>query len=164
MERNLFIIRHAKSSWDHDGLDDIDRPLSQRGLKNANEMAERLMKRKTVPDLILTSPANRALNTALIMSKCWGVGPEHLQIHDLLYDARISDIEKVLSGVPAEIRNVAIYGHNPSFTYYAKKFLESPLDNLPTAGVAIITLKSDGWGRIERKNVKGSYVDYPKRK
>jgi phosphohistidine phosphatase len=164
MERKLFIIRHAKSSWDHDGLNDIDRPLAQRGIKNAKEMAERLIKRKTVPDLLLTSPANRALNTALIMSKCWGVGPEHLQIHELLYDARISDIERVISGVPAEIRNLAIYGHNPSFTFYASKFLESPLDNLPTAGVTIVTLESESWDKIGRKNVRGSYVDYPKRK
>jgi phosphohistidine phosphatase len=164
MERKLFIIRHAKSSWDHDGLDDIDRPLAQRGLKNAKEMAERLMAKKIVPDLLLTSPANRALNTALIMSKCWGVGPEHLQIHDLLYDARISDIEKVISVVPAEIRNLAIFGHNPSFTLYANHFLKLPLDNLPTAGVVILTLESKSWDGIRRTNVKGSYVDYPKRK
>ena len=164
MERKLFIIRHAKSSWDHEGLDDIDRPLAQRGLTNAKEMAERLMIKKTVPELILTSPANRALNTALIMSKCWGVGPEQLQIHDLLYDARISDIEKVISGVPEEVRNLAVFGHNPSFTFYANKFLGSPLDNLPTAGVVIVSLESESWDKIGRKNVKGSYVDYPKRK
>jgi phosphohistidine phosphatase len=98
------------------------------------------------------------------MSKCWGVGPEHLQIHDLLYDARISDIEKVISVVPAEIRNLAIFGHNPSFTLYANHFLKLPLDNLPTAGVVILTLESKSWDGIRRTNVKGSYVDYPKRK
>ena len=164
MERKLFIVRHAKSSWDHDGLNDIDRPLAQRGLKNAKEMAQRLLKRKTVPGLLLTSPANRALNTALIMSKIWGVGPECLQVHDLLYDASISNIDSVISGVPDEIRNLAIFGHNPSFTFYANKFLESPLGNLPTAGVAIITLESESWDNIGRKNVKETYVDYPKRK
>jgi phosphohistidine phosphatase len=164
MIRKLFIIRHAKSSWDHNGLDDIDRPLARSGIKNAKEMAERLMVRKTTPELILSSPANRALNTALIMSKYWGVGPEYLQIRDPLYDASISDIEKVISSTSKEIRNLAIFGHNPSFTFYANRFLESPLENLPTAGVVIVTLESESWDKLGRKNVEGTYVDYPKRK
>jgi phosphohistidine phosphatase len=163
-ERRLFIIRHAKSSWDHDGLDDIDRPLAQRGFKNAKDMAERLLKRKTVPDLLLTSPANRALNTALIMSKCWGTGPEQLQVHHRLYDARISDMDKVISGVSDEILNLAVFGHNPSVTYYANKFLDVHLDNLPTAGVVIVTLETESWAKIGRKSVRECYVDYPKRK
>lgn len=164
MERTLFIIRHGKSSWDHHGLQDIDRPLAPRGIRNAKEMAERLVAEKVVPQLILSSPANRALNTAKIMSECWGVGPEHLQIHDSLYMAHPSDIEQVVSGVSADIRNLAIFGHNPSFTIFANQFLKMHLENLPTAGVVIVTLESDSWSRIERTNVKGSYVDYPKRK
>ncbi len=93
MERKLFIIRHAKSSWEHNGLDDIDRPLAERGIRNAGEMAKRLLAENLVPQLILTSPANRALNTALIMSKIWGLDPENLQVHEALYDAHISEIE-----------------------------------------------------------------------
>lgn len=158
------IIRHGKSSWDQEGLDDIDRPLAKRGIRNAGEMAERLMAVKLVPQLILSSPANRARNTALIMLKSWGVGPEHLQIHDPLYMASPSEIEQVVSGVSAEIRNLAIFGHNPSFTLYANQFLELPLENLPTAGVVVVTLESEKWGGIRRKNVKETYVDYPKRK
>ncbi len=164
MKRNLLIIRHGKSSWDHEGLDDIDRPLAERGVRNAGEMAERLKALKLVPQLILSSPASRALNTALIMSKSWGVGPENLQIHDPLYMAYTSEIEQVVSGVSAEIRNLAIFGHNPSFTLYANQFLEVLLDNLPTAGVVVVTLESESWDGIGQKNVKGSYVDYPKRK
>ena len=164
MERKLLIIRHGKSSWDHEGLDDIDRPLAERGIRNAGDMAERLMALKLVPQLILSSPASRALNTALIMLKSWGAGPESLQIHDPLYMAYPSEIEQVVSGVSAEIRNLAIFGHNPSFTLYANQFMELPLENLPTAGVVVVTLESENWGGIGRKNVKGTYVDYPKRK
>jgi len=164
MERKLFIIRHGKSSWDHEGLEDIDRPLATRGIRNAGEMAERLLAEKLVPQLILSSPASRALNTALIMSKSWEVGPENLQIHDSLYMAYHSEIEQVVAGVSAEIRSLAIFGHNPSFTTYANSFLELPLDNLPTAGVVIVTLESEKWGGIGPKHVKKTYVDYPKRK
>ena len=119
---------------------------------------------KQLPQLILSSPASRALNTALIMSKSWGLGPESLQIMDTLYMAYLAEIEQVVAGAPADIRNLAIFGHNPSFTAYANSFLELPLDNLPTAGVVIVTLESENWGGIGRKHVKETYVDYPKRK
>jgi len=164
MERRLFIIRHGKSSWDHEGLQDIDRPLAMRGTRNAGEMAERLLKNDLIPQLILSSPANRALNTALIMSKIWGTRAENFQIHETLYDASISDIEQVIAGVPSDIKSLAIFGHNPSSTAYANMFLKQRLDNLPTAGVVIVTLESKNWGVIRRKNVKETYVDYPKRK
>lgn len=164
MLRRLYIIRHGKSSWDHVDLEDIDRPLASRGIRNAGEMAERLQAINLVPRLILSSPASRALNTALIMSKSWGLVPENLQIHDPLYMAYPSEIEQVVAGAPAEITDLAIFGHNPSFTAYANRFLELPLDNLPTAGIVIVTLESENWGGIGPEHVKETYVDYPKRK
>ncbi len=164
MERRLFIIRHGKSSWENQGLDDIDRPLAERGIRNASEMAKRLLDRGAVPELILSSPASRALNTALIMLRTWDLEPGRLQIHDPLYMAYRKEIEVLVSEVPPEIRQLAIYGHNPSFTMYANQFLEEALDNLPTAGVVIVTLESEGWKGIGRKQVKESYVDYPKRR
>jgi phosphohistidine phosphatase len=127
-------------------------------------MAERLVAMDRIPQLILSSPASRALNTALIMSKTWKMDPEQLQIHEPLYMAYPSEIQQVVEGAPAEISDLAIYGHNPSFTAYANGFLELPLDNLPTAGVVIVTLESDSWVGIGRKHVKETYVDYPKRK
>jgi len=164
MERKLIIVRHGKSSWDHNGLDDIDRPLAERGFLNSAEMARRLLDKGIVPELILTSPASRALNTALIMSRTWGLEPGKLQIHDALYDAFLEEIKTVVSKAPKEISQLAIYGHNPSFTMYANLFLEEHLDNLPTAGVVIVTLESEGWKGIGRKQVKETYVDYPKRR
>ena len=163
MERKLFIIRHGKSSWDHEGLDDIDRPLAERGIRNAGEMAERLKALGLVPELLLSSPASRALNTALIMSKIWKLGPESLQIHEPLYMADSREIAQVIGGVPPEIRKLAIFGHNPSFTMFANHFLPGRLDNLPTAGVVVLTLESDRWDGIDRRDVKESYVDYPKK-
>lgn len=164
MERILLIIRHGKSDWDHEGLDDIDRPLAERGIRNAGEMARRLQERGVVPQLILSSPANRALNTALIMLRNWEMDPENLQIHDPLYLAYVSEIEKVVSGVAPEVRALAVFGHNPSFTEYAKQFLNEPLDNLPTAGVVELRLESEDWSGIGRRDVIAAHVDYPKRK
>lgn len=117
-----------------------------------------------VPELLLSSPASRALNTALIMLRNWQLEPRQLQIHDTLYDAYLKEIEQVVATAPAEVTQLAIFGHNPSFTMYPNQFLENPLDNLPTAGVVIVTLESEKWKGIGRKHVKETYVDYPKRR
>ncbi|MDF1574658.1 MAG: histidine phosphatase family protein [Bacteroidales bacterium] len=164
MERKLFIIRHGKSSWDHEGLADIDRPLASRGTRNAGEMAARLLALNLVPELILSSPASRALNTALLMSKVWELAPGSLQIHESLYSAGTGEIEQVIAGVPPEIRKLAVFGHNPSFTLFANQFLASPLDNLTTAGVVVVTLDSESWSGIGRRDVREAHVDYPKRR
>ncbi len=164
MERTLLIIRHGKSSWDNEGLDDFDRPLAERGIRNANEMAQRLLEKGLIPDLICSSPASRALNTALIMSRIWGLETGNLQIHDPIYMAYVPEIEEVVAATEAKISSLAIFGHNPGFTLYANQFLPKPLENLPTAGVVVVTLESEGWDGIGRTHVRGTYVDYPKRK
>lgn len=164
MERRLFIIRHAKSSWDYEGLADIHRPLAERGIRNATTMAERLKERKLLPQLLLTSPATRALNTALIMSRIWGLPPEALQIREEIYEASFRDLDAVLETLPAEETDVAIFGHNPTFTLYANRFLDPPLDNLPTAGVVVVTLDTDGWDDLASSRITETYVDTPKRK
>lgn len=163
MKRKLYIIRHGKSSWDNEGLDDIDRPLNERGTRSAELMAKRLMEKGLVPGLIYSSPANRALNTALIMLKTWDLEPSALHIHDALYMAYMAEVNEVVSQASNEVDSLAIFGHNPTFTLYANKFLDKPLDNLPTAGVVVISLESDSWRQLGRQHVRDSYVDIPKR-
>jgi phosphohistidine phosphatase len=127
-------------------------------------MAHRMNELGEIPELILTSPANRALNTALIMAKIWKLDSASLQIHDTLYMAYVPEIEEVVGQAPASVRKLAVFGHNPSFTLYANKFLNDPLDNLPTAGIVLVTLESESWNGINRTMVIKTYVDYPKRK
>jgi phosphohistidine phosphatase len=127
-------------------------------------MAKRLMERGLIPQLLLTSPATRALHTALIMSRIWELEPEALQIHDALYEADYREIEQVLNTAPAAVCDLAIFGHNPTFTLYANQFLEERLDNLPTAGVVVVTMESDSWEGIGKAIVTDTFVDYPKRK
>jgi phosphohistidine phosphatase len=163
MEKRLYIIRHGKSSWDEAGIDDIDRPLAPRGHRNADAMARRLKEAGTVPEMIFTSPANRALNTAQIMSHVWGLQPASMQIHDELYMAYEEEIDDVIARAPDTVSDLAIFGHNPDFTLYANRFLEEPLDNLPTSGVVIVTFECDSWKAIGLAQVKQTSLDYPKR-
>jgi phosphohistidine phosphatase len=162
MERNLFIFRHGKSSWDIEGLEDIYRPLSERGLKAAETMAHRLLDRGLVPELLFASPATRALNTALIMKHIWQLPPSSLQVHEAIYMASVEEMDRVVGEAPAEVRNLAVFGHNPTFTVYANQFLDTPLDNLPTAGVVVVTLDCDSWQDLGRRQVIRTLVETPK--
>lgn len=163
MERKLYIIRHGKSSWDHEGLSDIDRPLNERGTRSAEMMAGRLLEMGLVPDLLYSSPANRAFNTALIMKRVWGLDSSLLQVRDELYMAYVTELSEVVGQAPDGVKSLAVFGHNPTFTLYANTFLNEALDNLPTAGVVVLTMESDSWKGIGRENVRARHIDFPKR-
>lgn len=117
-----------------------------------------------IPQLLLSSPASRALYTALIMSRTWGLPPDALQIHEEIYEASARDLDEVLATVPSTVSSVALFGHNPTFTLYANRFLDHPLNNLPTAGVVVVTLESEGWSDPGKQRIVETYVDYPKKK
>jgi phosphohistidine phosphatase len=98
------------------------------------------------------------------MAREWGLDPAALQIHEGLYMAYESEIREIVGLAPASEARLAIFGHNPSFTLFANEFLDDPLDNLPTAGVVVVTLESDSWSDLQAGNVRHCYVDFPKRK
>lgn len=162
MQRKLYIIRHGKSSWESI-VSDIDRPLMERGVKNSYEMAARLADRGLVPELVLSSPANRALHTAVIMTKVWEMNDQHLLIRKSLYLPEIDDIAQTIFEVDDQVASVAVFGHNPGFTQFANRFLEPQIDNIPTAGLVVLTLEMDTWNDLFNARVVDSLFDYPKK-
>ncbi len=164
MERRLFIIRHGKSSWDYERLEDPFRPLAERGIRDAGAMATRFRETGRIPEQLFTSDATRALSTALIMSGIWELPAPALQVHQPLYLASSSEIHQVIATASPEVTGLAIFGHNPSFTDFANLFLADPLENLPTAGVVMVTFDCDRWKDIGRSTVQKTFLDYPKRK
>jgi phosphohistidine phosphatase len=162
-EKKLFIIRHGKSSWE-DVVDDIDRPLTERGVHSSYDMAGRMAELENVPEIILSSPANRALHTAMIMARKWALPEEAIQIRYDLYLPEPEDIQRVLMLVPDEVRSVALFGHNPAFTEFANMYLKEQVENIPTAGVVILTFSSESWREIQSSGTVAEYFDFPKRK
>lgn len=162
MERKLFIIRHGKSSWET-VVDDIDRPLTERGVRNSYEMADRLQESGLLPKALYSSPANRALHTAVIMSRVWKTAERNMHICKDLYLSDEDDIQDVISGLPDEITEVAIFGHNPGFTGFANRYLRPPVENIPTAGVVVLVFEMDSWTDMAATQVKQSLFDYPKK-
>ena len=109
-------IRHAKSSWANEGLEDHARPLNDRGLGNAAEMGRRLAARKVHPDLLLSSSALRAMGTAHIIAEALGRDPDSVQCEKRLYLASVAEMLDVLADVPGEVDHVMLFWHNPGIT------------------------------------------------
>lgn len=162
--RTLFIGRHAKSSWDFPGRNDVDRPLAERGLSNAYEMANRMEKRGDKPEIIISSPANRALHTAIIFARKLNIPFSGFRIDENLYMGGEDAILDIISGVDNNTGSLMVFGHNPDFTVFANYFLKDQVNNIPTCGMVKLVFNANGWENIRESNLVDSLFDFPKNK
>jgi phosphohistidine phosphatase len=161
--KQLILLRHAKSSWKNSTLDDADRPLADRGERDAPRMAARLKNRGAHPTLLLTSPARRALRTAEIVGLALGLGAAQLRTVPELYLASPEDIRGVLAAQDDKHDCVLVVGHNPGLTELVNELLPGlALDNLPTTGVVGMELATAHWRTAARMSGRLEYLDYPK--
>jgi phosphohistidine phosphatase len=114
--KTLLLIRHAKSSWDAPGLSDFDRPLNERGKKDAPEMAKRLKDKDIAIDLLVSSPARRARKTAKYFAEEFDVKKEDIKLVDDLYSATSLAFQKTVAELNDKADTVAIFSHNPGLT------------------------------------------------
>ena len=163
MTKTLYITRHGKSSWDFEGIADIDRPLSIRGVNNAYLMAERLKAKGLMPELLLSSPAIRALHTAEIFIRTLGIDWNSLEINDKLYFGYTNEILEAILHLDKRYSSVMIFGHNPAFTELANTFLLSPVDNIPTAGMITLVFPVNKWTELRDTKPQSEDFDYPKK-
>jgi phosphohistidine phosphatase len=164
--KKLYLVRHAKSSWDNVEMDDFDRPLNERGEKDAPLMAKLLEHRDVVPGRMITSPANRALSTCRAFAKVFDFEKKKIISEKKLYHAGPDTILKVLSSLPEHKGKedvVLLFGHNPGITEFANDLLNISIDNIPTCGVVAASLNIDSWKEISFGcGMMGSF-DYPKK-
>ena len=159
--KNLYIARHAKSSWDHQGLRDFDRPLNERGLKTAPLMAQLMLRNGIRPDLIVTSPAKRALTTARFFADMLGVDEADFRTEPDMYLPLSLELLQIIRQLPAEKNTVFIFGHNPSFTDLANIFTGPKIDNLPTCGIVHVEVES--WDTLGHENGRVTHFYFPKK-
>ena len=133
--KTLILVRHAKSSWDETGLSDSERPLNERGKKDAPEMAGRLRKRGVKVDHFISSPAERAFRTARYFAKEFDAKKDDIQVEKALYGALASQFEQVVAAFKDKYRTVFLFSHNPGITDYANTLTTVQTDNIPTCGV-----------------------------
>ena len=142
--KTLFILRHAKSSWEDADLADFERPLNERGLKTAPFMGEVMARKGFAPSVILSSPAVRAKQTALLVKDSGGISGE-LRFDDRIYEASPQRLLQVASEIDDAFRSAMLVGHNPGIEGFIR-FLTGQLEPMPTAALAVIELDIDKWG------------------
>ncbi len=147
--KTLLLMRHAKSSWKDSSMKDIDRPLTKRGHKNASRMGEVLKEAGLCPQLILSSPALRARQTAESVAKKSGY-KESIQYYDSLYMAEPDDYLKKLVKQPDTLERILVIGHNPGLEGLMQ-ILSGQVEALPTAAIASITLPVENWADLTDK-------------
>ena len=157
----LYVIRHAKSSWSDPGTDDFDRPLNERGKADAPEMAKRMKSKGIKPDLIISSTAKRALKTAHIFAEVLGYPTDAIQLRRNLYEADVDTVFDVVREIAPETGRVLIFGHNPTFTGFVNELAGVRIDNIPTCGIAAVTLAKP-WNETGEHTGRLDWFDYPK--
>lgn len=162
-KKKLYVVRHAKSSWDYENISDIDRPLKLRGIRNAYEMARRLKIERNIPNTFISSPANRALHTAGIFINVFESSYENLRVDERLYGNGVDAILELIYSQPSNINKLAIFGHNPDFSLVARNFAKKPIFELPTCGMAILTFDCKNWSEIGKGNLITEFFDFPKK-
>jgi phosphohistidine phosphatase len=162
--KKLYLIRHAKSSWEDSSLDDIDRPLNNRGKNNAPEMGERLRKQGILPDLLISSPAKRALSTAKKIANKIGYSKNEILIDENLYHGSDDMLIEIVKQLPDTAESVMLFGHNPGFTYFANQLCDINIYNIPTAGIVAIDFQIDKWQDSGLGMGDLVFFDYPKKK
>lgn len=160
--KTVFFVRHAKSSWDNPSMRDIDRPLNERGLRDAPQMGLKLKQLNAGIDLIVSSPAKRAYTTATFFAAALGLAPEKIVLEPKLYEAMSEDVISVINGISDEYHCIAVFGHNPTFTFIANLFTEDYIDNIPTCGVFQVNAKINSWQEFGENNGRLTAFYYPK--
>lgn len=162
--KTLFLVRHAKSSWKDVRLSDHQRPLNKRGKKAAPEMARRLKRLSVKPDVIVSSDARRALDTAAAMAEGLDLPKEVIRPMPELYGAASKEILEIVLQFDDSWQQAMVVGHNPGFTELANRFYRHFIANVPTAGVVELRFDAPSWRQIRRDNLEFSRFDFPKKK
>ncbi|MFT3748399.1 MAG: histidine phosphatase family protein [Agriterribacter sp.] len=160
--RSVLFIRHAKSSWDDPLMNDFDRPLNDRGKKDAPQMAKYLLEKKIQIDSFISSPAKRARKTAALFAKAFGIDENAIQFKSELYlpdgDAFVHAIETA----PDDCSRLAIFSHNPGITHFVNSLTNQiRVDDVPTCGIFGIKTNAVSWKDFEKAEKEFWFFDYP---
>jgi phosphohistidine phosphatase len=162
--KSLIVVRHAKSSWDDHSIADIDRPLNERGERDAPRMARRLKERRVHPQKMISSPAVRAMATCREFAETLGFPIDQITSVKSVYHAGADTLFDVLRQLKDSVDGpVLLFGHNPGLTDFVNDLLDEEIDNIPTTGIVACTLNIDSWSEVRPGCGVLEYFDYPKK-
>lgn len=144
--KTLLLLRHAKSSWDNPSLRDFERPLNERGLRAAPLMGRFISQRGLRPDLVVSSPAERARQTAALVLEAAGLAAP-LRFDARVYEASAARLLEVVSQTEEPAAALLLVGHNPGMEELIE-LLTGETRRMPTAALARVTLDADTWAGL----------------
>ncbi len=160
--KTLYIVRHAKSSWDHPGLDDHERPILDKGQKRTKLVGDYLLENEQNVDLLISSHAVRARQTASIIADILNYPEENIRISSQIYHSDIDSLFDLLYELPDEVSSVMLFGHNPTFTSFANYFKQKKIDWLPTSAIVCIEFDTEKWENIIDAKKRTKFVITPR--
>ena len=160
--KKLFLIRHAKSDWSNLLLDDFDRPLNKRGLKDAPFMAKLLKEKAIKADLIICSPSLRTKLTSDFFIKELDLKNEII-FEKAIYEAPYENLLEVLQKIDDKYKTIILVGHNPGLCDLANFLCEDYFENIPTCAIVEIDFDTNSWENIKKENSKVISFEYPKK-
>ncbi len=160
--KKLYLVRHAKSSWEEPGGSDMDRPLLEKGIKRTLKVIRFLNERHVKIDQMITSPATRAFQTAILVAKGIGYPEDKIRVEQKIYDGYYDRILDLIYATANEINSLMIFGHNPTITHLANLFLHPGVDLLPTTGTICISFDTGKWESIPSVDPVSEFVVFPK--
>jgi phosphohistidine phosphatase len=161
--KTIYLVRHAKSSWKYPDLDDFERPLNKRGRKNTPFMGKVLKKIKVAPDLVLSSPANRAAMTARIIAASINYPLENIRYNEAIYEFSESALIHVVKRIDDAVNKAMVVGHNPAINGMANYIADQSISNIPTCGVFCVELDISSWTKISEHCGKLKFFEFPKK-
>ena len=158
----LYLVRHAKSSWDDLSLQDAERPLSERGMRDAPRMAKRIKEQEVTIDQMMTSHAVRALATCRNFSDVLKYPKENIRINRSLYHASEDGMLEVVHDLDDTLDRVMVFAHNPGLTDFVNSLTGERITNVPTTGIVAVAFEVDSWKDITWGSGNMVFFDYPK--
>lgn len=160
--KELYLVRHAKSSWDYESVDDYDRPLKGRGIRDAHVISQMLAQQVETPEALFSSPATRAVHTAMIFARNLRFPFSAIKLHESLYMCTEKQLLDFIKNIDDSYNRVMIFGHNPTITNFVNRCIDQRIDNVPTTGVACFHFNISSW-KNATFSAQLSHFDYPKK-
>lgn len=158
--KTIYIVRHAKSSWEYEGIQDIDRPLKKRGIKDAYLVAKKLKEQIQKPDAFVSSCANRALHTGIIFCNVLNFPMANMRVSKSLYSFSDGYLIKTIKALDDAYDSAIIFSHDHGINDFVNTFGNVPIPHVPTCGVIGIKFDTQHWKNI--KNGKTVLQEFPK--
>ena len=137
--KEIFVLRHAKSSWDNVNLSDHDRPLADRGIKDAAKLCAFVKKRGHKLDKVLCSTAKRAKETYDLIADGFNYEIDKTTFTDKLYFGDVTDVIRDLRELDDSLNSILIVGHNPTLHHLVELLTNEQIDRFTTCNLAIIS-------------------------